>query len=127
MAADKCEHGLIVLDLYLVFRVMEEDMFLLFGPGLEDLMTDVAGIAIGCFNFHVFGLILVTLLVMPFEVPLSGEDLEAKFAGQLGELGSLNIIDLFFFNQLVDFIFNAGTKLVASSRHGVFGVGHLLV
>ena len=106
---------------------MEEDMLLLFGLGLEDLVTDVAGIAIGCFHFHEFGLILVTLLVMPFEVPLSGEDLEAEFAGQLGELGSLNIIDLLFFNQLVDFILNVGTKLFASNRHGVFGEGHLLV
>ena len=102
-------------------------MLLLFGLGLEDLVTDVAGIAIGCFHFHEFGLILVTLLVMPFEVPLSGEDSEAEFAGQLGELGSLNIIDLLFFNQLVESISKAGDVLITSNRHGVFGVGHLLV
>ena len=90
-------------------------MFLELGPCLFNDIANAAGVAylISYLDLDSLFIMLMALLSMPLEVPLSGEALVAVVAGQIVEFGFVYILEIESLYLLVNILLEIGGLLLA--------------
>ena len=95
--------------------MFEDNVFLELGPCLFNVIANTAGVAclISYLDLDSLFIMLMALLSMPLEVPLSGEALVAVVAGQIVEFGFVYILEIESLYLLVNVLLEIWGLLLA--------------